>query len=87
MWISIVSSIIAFILFAICEKMFYIKKDERKDNGRWFVGRTHKGNDDRILYAYYPKKIEGYNGYREGKKGIYTENIKYMNEDDEKWIL
>lgn len=87
MWISIVSSIIAFILFAICEKIFYIKKDERKDNGRWFVGRTHKGNDDRIIYAYYPQEIKGYKGYRKRKRGIYTDDIEIADVGEDKWVL
>lgn len=88
MWISIVSSAIAFIMFGICEILFYIKKDERKDNGRWFVGRTHKGNDDRIIYAYYPRERNGwYKGYQKAKQGIYTEDIKHFDTNKDKWIL
>ena len=87
MWISIVSSIIAFLFFYICENLFYIKKSERRDHGRWFVGRTHKGNDDRIIYAYYPEETRGYKGYRVGNQGIYTKDIESAAVDEDKWIL
>lgn len=85
MAINIVSSIIAFILFRICENMFYIKASERKDRGRWFLGRSHAGNDDRIIYAYYPEEV--IDGNRKYNRGIYTEDINSADIDEDKWII
>lgn len=79
MWISI---IIAAVLFSVCEMLFYINKEERTDRERWFVGRTHKGNDDRIIYVkYIPVKNE------RKKKEIYTDHIEYADVAEDAWIL
>ena len=79
------SVIITLIIICICEMLFYIKKSERTDNGRWFVGRTHKGNDDRILYAYYSRKIK--KGDERDKQGIYTYKIESAEFKEGTWIL
>ena len=85
MGISIVSSIIALIFFRICDNLFYVRRNDRKDRGRWFVGRSHEGNDDQIIYAYYPKRIE--DGYRKYFQGIYTDDIEDADIGEDKWIL